>query len=82
MERTIVELALEFAKDFFKGEASGHDFFHTYRVYKNAEMLVKNIPDANKEICLLGAILHDVDDDKISPETVPKKVLGSWLGAQ
>ena len=73
MEKTIIELALDFAKEFFKGEASGHDYFHTYRVYKNAEMLTKNIPDADKEICLLGAILHDVDDDKISPETHDNK---------
>ena len=36
-------------------------------------MLVNNIPEADKEICLLGAILHDVDDDKISPETHENK---------
>ena len=73
MEKNIVDFALEFAKVFFEGEASGHDYFHTYRVYKNAEMLVNNIPEADKEICLLGAILHDVDDDKISPETHKNK---------
>ena len=73
MEKTIIELALDFAKEFFKGESSGHDYFHTYRVFKNAEMLAKNIPDADREICLLGAILHDVDDDKISPETHENK---------
>lgn len=73
MENNIVLKALDFAKKFFEGEASGHDYFHTYRVYKNAEMLVNNIPEADKEICLLGAILHDVDDDKISPETHENK---------
>ena len=73
MEKTIVELALGFARKFFEGESSGHDYFHTYRVYKNAEMLVNNIPEADREICLLGAILHDVDDDKISPETHENK---------
>ena len=73
MEKTIVEFALDFAKKFFEGEASGHDFFHTYRVYKHAEMLVSNILEADREICLLGAILHDVDDDKISPETHENK---------
>jgi len=73
MENNIVLKALDFAKKFFEGEASGHDYFHTYRVYKNAEMLVNNISEADKEICLLGAILHDVDDDKISPETHENK---------
>lgn len=73
MNKNIIDSALKFAKSFFQGEASGHDYFHTYRVYKNAEMLVNKISDADKEICLLGAILHDVDDDKISPETHKNK---------
>lgn len=69
MEKNIVDLALEFAENFYKGEASGHDYFHTLRVYKNAELLLKNNPNADGEICLLAAILHDVDDRKISPQT-------------
>ena len=73
MEKTIVELALDFAREFFEGESSGHDYFHTYRVYKNAEMLVNNVSEADREVCLLGAILHDVDDDKISPATHENK---------
>lgn len=73
MENNIIEKALNFAKEFFDGEASGHDYFHTFRVYKNAEMLIDKIPHADREICLLGAILHDVDDDKISPETHKSK---------
>ena len=73
MDKTIVEKGLDYVKDFFEGEASGHDYFHTYRVFKNVEMLLKSLPEADKEICLLGAILHDVDDDKISPETHENK---------
>lgn len=73
MEKSIIEKALNFAKDFFNGEASGHDYFHTLRVYKNAELLLKNKPNADGEICLLAAILHDVDDRKISPLTHKSK---------
>ena len=73
MENNIVELGLEFVKEFFEGEASGHDYFHTFRVFKNAQLLLNHMPEADKEICLLGAILHDVDDDKISPETHENK---------
>lgn len=73
MEKTITQKALDYVKEFFYGEASGHDYFHTFRVYKNAEFLLKNIPEADKEVCLLGAILHDVDDSKISPETHKNK---------
>ncbi len=73
MDKSIVELGLEFVKDFFEGEASGHDYFHTLRVFKNTQMLLNHLPEADKEICLLGAILHDVDDEKISPETHENK---------
>lgn len=73
MEKSIAQKALDFAENFYKGEASGHDYFHTLRVYKNAELLLKNKPDADREVCLLAAILHDVDDRKISPSTHESK---------
>lgn len=79
MEESIIDKALDFAKEFFSGEASGHDYFHTLRVYKNAEYLLSNTPEADREICLLGAILHDVDDLKISPETHENKDNARWF---
>ena len=43
------------------GAASGcHDFDHTSRVYANAMMLAAQLPEANKEIVALAAILHDI----------------------
>ncbi len=59
-----VKKAIEYAKDFFKDEYSGHDFFHTMRVYNNA-MLISKKEKCNKEIVSLAALLHDVDDYKI-----------------
>ena len=73
MERNIVESALEFVKNFFEGEASGHDYYHTYRVFKIAQNMAKNNKTADCEICELGALLHDVDDIKISPTTYENK---------
>lgn len=73
MNKNIVELCKKYAEEFFKGEASGHDYFHTLRVFNNASLLASKSDGANKEICELAALLHDVDDRKISPETTKNK---------
>ena len=68
----VIENALEFVKDFFKGESSGHDYFHTYRVYNMAKHLAKN-EDVDELVVMLSSLLHDVDDIKISPNTYANK---------
>ena len=60
----IIENALKYVKEYFKEESSGHDYFHTLRVYKIA---LEEKADIN--IVMLAALLHDVDDVKISPKT-------------
>ena len=68
----IIDKCLEFVKDVFKNEYSGHDFYHTYRVYNIAKKIAVK-EKANSEIVLLAALLHDVDDIKISPNTYKNK---------
>ena len=68
----IIDKCLEFVKDFFKNEYSGHDFYHTYRVYNIAKKIAVK-EKANSEIVMLAALLHDVDDIKISPNTYKNK---------
>ena len=38
---------------------AGHDYDHTLRVMKNAEMLLEAMPEADREIVLFAALLHD-----------------------
>lgn len=68
----IIENALVFVKDFFDQEFSGHDYFHTLRVYKMATHIAEK-EKANVETVQLAALLHDVDDRKLSPETWERK---------
>ena len=70
--QNIVDNALEYAEEVFKTDYSGHDYFHTLRVYKMAtNIAVKE--NADLEIVQLAALLHDVDDIKLSPETHKNK---------
>ena len=68
----IIENGIKFVKEFFENESSGHDYFHTYRVFNMAKHLAK-IEKANEQIVMLAALLHDVDDIKISPDTHENK---------
>lgn len=72
MDKTIINDALEFVKNTFNDDYSGHDYFHTLRVYKMAARIAEQ-ENANLMIVQLAALLHDVDDIKLSPETYANK---------
>ena len=60
----IVDKAISYVKEFFEEDYSGHDFYHTLRVY-NLAKYIANIEKCDKELVCLSALLHDVDDYKI-----------------
>ena len=68
----IIENAINYVKELFKNEYSGHDYFHTLRVYKLAKTIAEK-EGANSHIVELAALLHDVDDVKLSPLTSKNK---------
>ncbi len=63
-EIKIVENAFAYIKEIFSGDSSGHDYYHSVRVYNNA-LNIAHKEGGNLFLIKLGALLHDVDDRKL-----------------
>ena len=68
MNKEIIARATAYVKEKFENEYSGHDWFHTLRVFRTATRIAE-AEGADLETVQLAALLHDVDDRKLSPET-------------
>lgn len=68
MPQDIIIRAQAYVKETFAREYSGHDYFHTLRVFHMATYIAER-EGADTETVQLAALLHDVDDRKISPAT-------------
>lgn len=61
----IIRDAVEYIRTLFEGNADGHNFDHSCRVWHNAMMIAETEPDCNPEVVALAALLHDADDHKL-----------------
>lgn len=68
MANELIQRAQNYVQNKFKNEYSGHDYFHTLRVFKMATRIAE-CEGADVTVVQLAALLHDVDDRKISPDT-------------
>ena len=62
-KETIIEATKDFVKETLKNAESGHDWFHTLRVYNNARLIAES-ESVDLYIVVLGALLHDIADSK------------------
>jgi len=72
-----IDQTIIFVKKELEGAEAGHDLFHIQRVYNNSLNLLKT-EQANEQVVVLGALLHDIADSKFhnGDETIgPKKAM-------
>ncbi len=69
---TVIEQAKQFAWEVFAADSSGHDVYHTLRVHALTRTIAAE-EGAQVPLAELAALLHDVDDHKLSPDTAAGK---------
>jgi len=60
----IIDKTVEFVKQTLSDAEGGHDWWHIYRVWKNAQHIAENEAGVDSLIVELGALLHDIADSK------------------
>lgn len=60
---SLIEAAIRFVKERLEGVESGHDWFHTERVWKLSKLIAAT-EECNLTVVELSALLHDVADAK------------------
>ncbi|KRM93343.1 HD domain protein [Lentilactobacillus senioris DSM 24302 = JCM 17472] len=56
-----------------QADTTGHNFDHIQRVVKNAELILRDLPQANRAIVLAAAYMHDLADDKLVTDLAAKQ---------
>ena len=62
---SIIDDAIVFIQELFRGRGDGHDADHTLRVYHNAQKIAEHYDECDVMLVSLAALLHDVDDPKL-----------------
>lgn len=75
----IIQKTADYIRKEFSDDSSGHDWWHIYRVWKNA-VTICEIEKADAFIVQLAALLHDLDDWKfnVSGDDTPLRAR-AWL---
>ena len=60
----IIDKTVEFVKQTLAEAEGGHDWWHIYRVWKNAQHIAEKETGVDTLIVELGALLHDIADSK------------------
>ncbi len=62
----IIATTSAFVQEKLSNAEAGHDWWHTYRVWRNAQSIMAASPGANGLVVELAALLHDIADSKFN----------------
>lgn len=76
----IIALTASHVKEQMQGDSTGHDWWHVYRVWKNAIQIARS-ETADLQVVELAALLHDIADWKFhnGDSTAGSRVAREWL---
>lgn len=79
-KRKIIKKTAEYAKEELNNDFSGHDWWHTHRVWQSAKYIAKH-EKADMFIVELASLLHDIADWKFNngDESAGPVKAGNWL---
>ncbi len=79
----IIQKTVSFVQETLKDAEGGHDWWHIYRVWKNAQLIAKQESGVDGFIIELGALLHDIADSKFhnGDEEIGPKTARSFLSS-
>ena len=79
-KKLIVNQTADFMKSELTGEGSGHDWWHVYRVWRNAVQIAKH-EEVDLFVVELAALLHDIADWKFNDgnEDIGPQLAREWL---
>lgn len=60
----IIQKTVSYVQDALKDAEGGHDWWHIYRVWKNAQQIARQESGVDGLVIELGALLHDIADSK------------------
>ena len=80
-QQAIIDKTAAYVREQLEGEGSGHDWWHIFRVWKNALYIASQEKGADTFTVELAALLHDIGDHKFhnGDETVGPRLVREWL---
>lgn len=80
--KDIINKTVQFVKERLKHAESGHDWWHILRVWNNTKLILQT-ENADRLVCELTALLHDIADSKFhdGDETIGPRIAGEFLNS-
>ncbi len=80
--QTYIDQTADFVRQRLTGAEAGHDWWHILRVWNNVKTLLLH-EQAERTICELAALLHDIADSKFNDgdETLGPTIAGEFLAS-